>query len=192
MDVLPAGPARAVDVDFQVLWADLDVGCLLDLRDDLDQCERRMPPMGLIEWRQPDQSVDATLRTEPAEGALAGNSDGDALVAGLFTGRLVEDLALHLVALRPAQVHAQQDFGPILGVRPPGAGMDADQRRMLRVRIGEETVDLLLAHVGIECVELVLERALQMAVILGDRQFGQTDDVAGTSFELSPDLDFLA
>ena len=151
-----------------------------------------MPPMGLIEWRQPDQSVDATLRTEPAEGALAGNSDGDALVAGLFTGRLVEDLALHLVSLRPAQVHAQQDFGPILRVRPPGAGMDADQRRMLRVRIGEEKVDLLLAHVGIECVELVLERALQMAVILGDRQFGQTDDVAGTSFELSPDLDFLA
>ena len=67
-----------------------------------------------------------------------------------------------------------------------------DQCRMLRIRIGDEKVDLLLAHVGIECVELVLERALQMAVILGDRQFGQTDDVAGTSLELSPDLDFLA
>src|SRR5207302_1806048 len=99
--MLAAGPARAVDIDLQVLRPDFDVGGLLDLRDDLDQRERRMAPVRLVEWRQPNQPVNAALRAEPAEGAL------------------------------------------------------------------------------------------QMAVVLGHRQFRQTDDVTGPSFEFSPDLDLL-
>ena len=189
--MLAAGPARAVDIDLQVLRPDFDVGGLLDLRDDLDQRERRMAPVRLVEWRQPNQPVNAALRAEPAEGALTRDSDGDALIAGLFTRRLVENLAVHLVAFRPAQVHPQQYLGPILRVRPPRAGMDADQRRVFGVPIGEEKVNLLLAQVGIESSEVLLEGALQMAVVLGHRQFRQTDDVTGPSFEFSPDLDLL-
>jgi len=70
--------------------------------------------------------------------------------------------------------------------------MDADQRRVLGIGIGKQKVDLLLANVGIKSAKVLLERALQMAVILGDRQLGQADDVAGTSLKLSPDLDLLA
>src|SRR5439155_1145474 len=61
----------------------------------------------------------------------------------------------------------------------------------LGMPIGEEKVNLLLAQVGIESSEVLLEGALQMAVVLGHRQFRQTDDVTGPSFEFSPDLDLL-
>ena len=63
---------------------------------------------------------------------------------------------------------------------------------MLGIGVGEEQVDLLLADVSIKSAQLLFERALQMAVVLGDGQLGQADDVAGTSLKLSPDLDLLA
>src|SRR5213594_2176108 len=150
-----------------------------------------MAAMRLVEWRQPDQPVNAALRAEPAEGSLTLDPDGDALIAGLFPRRLVENLALHLVALRPAQVDAQQHLRPILRVRPPGAGVNADQRRVLGIRIGEEQVYFLFANVDIERPQVLLERAPQLAVVLGHRQLGQPDKVTGARFELSPDLDLL-
>src|SRR5207244_12012092 len=146
--MLAAGPARAVDIDLQVLRPDFDVGGLLDLRDDLDQRERRMAPVRLVEWRQPNQPVNAALRAEPAESALTRDSDADALIAGLFTRRLVENLAVHLVAFRPAQVHPQQYLGPILRVPPTRADIAADQRRVLGVPSRQENVNLLLPQVS--------------------------------------------
>src|SRR5438094_8464996 len=143
--MLAASPARSVDIDLQVLRPDFDVGSLLDLRDDLDQRERRMAPVRLVEWRQPNQPVNAALRAEPAEGGLTRDSDGDALIAGLFTRRLVENLAVHLVAFGPAQVRPQQHLGPILRVRPPPAGLDADQGRVLGSPLGESEVNRLCA-----------------------------------------------
>ena len=70
--------------------------------------------MRLVEGREPDQPVDAALSPQPAEGTLARDPHGDALIARLFARRLVQDLGVHLAPFRPAQVHAQQHVGPVL------------------------------------------------------------------------------
>ena len=49
VDVLAAGPGRAVGVDLQIALVDLDLLHLVDERRDLDQREARVPACGGIE-----------------------------------------------------------------------------------------------------------------------------------------------
>ena len=77
--------------------------------------------------RDAHQAVDADLLLQVAEGELALVAHGDALDARLFAGQDVGDLGLEAQALAEAQVHAQQDLGPVLALGAAGAGMDAQE-----------------------------------------------------------------
>ena len=70
--------------------------------------------------------------------------------------------------------------------------MNADQRGIAGIRVGEEQVDLLLLDISIEGAQVLLERLLDVPVILGHRHLGQADDVFGADLEPSPDLDLVA
>jgi hypothetical protein len=63
---------------------------------------------------------------------------------------------------------------------------------MIRIPFGEEQVDLLLADVSIERVQVLLERRLEVAIVLRHRHLGQADDIFCASLELSPYLDLVA
>src|SRR5438067_1208068 len=83
------------------------------VRPHLDQGEARVPPLLRVERADPHQPVHATLRLQPPIGPAAADIEGHRLEAGLLALRLVQDLRPVPVALRPAQVHAQQHLGPI-------------------------------------------------------------------------------
>ena len=70
--------------------------------------------------------------------------------------------------------------------------MDADQRRVLGVRVGEEQVDLLPADVFVEGLQVLPQRGFDMPVALGDRYLGEADDVPGACLELVPDGNLVA
>src|SRR5579864_5162916 len=106
--MLTAGAARSIGIDLQVVGPDLDRRLILDLWNYFDERERGMAAMRLIEGREAHQPVDAMLRSQPAVGPAAGDSYGDALVAGFFARGLIEDFGLHLLPLSPAQVHTKQ------------------------------------------------------------------------------------
>ncbi|MNF35264.1 hypothetical protein D3C84_161270 [compost metagenome] len=63
---------------------------------------------------------------------------GRALDAGDFTGRQLHDGRVEAAFVGPAQVHAQQDVGPVLGLGTAGAGLD--------VQVGVVHVHLAAEH----------------------------------------------
>ena len=75
------------------------------------------------------------------------------------------DLDREAPALCPAQVHAQHHLGPVLGVGPPGAGVDLGDGVPLVVLAGEQAAQLeivqglgdgfrRLAELALQCLEL--------------------------------------
>ena len=93
--------------------------------------------------RQAHQPVDALLGRQQAVDVLALDRDGGALDAGLVALLDLVDLDLEAAALEPAQVHAQQHLGPVLGLGAAGAGVDGDDGAALVELAAEEA--LLLA-----------------------------------------------
>ena len=72
VDVLAAGALGAVGVDAQVVVGDLaDLDVVVDLRQHLDQRERRVAPLLGVERADAHQPMDAPLGTQVAVGAAA-------------------------------------------------------------------------------------------------------------------------
>jgi hypothetical protein len=60
------------------------------------------------------------------------------LKPGFFAGGLIEDGGAHFFSLRPTKIHAQEDRGPILRLRPAGAGLDGHDGVEIVVLAGEQ------------------------------------------------------
>ncbi len=55
---------------------------------------------------------------------FAGELNGGRFEARFFSRRLIENLGGHSAALRPSQIHAKKDGGPILRFGSTSAGLD--------------------------------------------------------------------
>lgn len=66
VDALPAGAGGAVHVDADVFFRDVDVVDFLDLEQDLDVREGRLPPALVVERRDPHEAVGALFDREGA------------------------------------------------------------------------------------------------------------------------------
>ena len=72
------------------------------------------------------QAMHTGFGAQPAKGVVALYVDGCRLDARHFARRDLDQLRLEAVVLGPAQVHAQQDIGPVLGFSTTGAGLDIE------------------------------------------------------------------
>jgi len=101
------------------------------------------------------QAVHADLGAQPAEGVLTLDVHGGALDAGDFTFGQLDDGGVEATLVGPAQVHAQQDVGPVLRLGAAGAGLD--------VQVGVVHVHLAAEH----ATELKLGEGLFQGLQLG-------------------------
>ena len=101
---------------------------VLDQRPDVDLGEAGVAAGGGVEGGDPDQPVDAALGGEEAVGVLAAGDEGRRLEPGLLPRRGLRHLDLEAAPFGPAQVHPQEDLGPVLGVGAARAGVDGDDR----------------------------------------------------------------
>src|SRR5262249_60291832 len=78
--MLTACPGRSVCGDAEVVRVDLYLRllCIVQLRHDLDQCERRVPAVILVERGNSDKAMDAVLGAEQTIGAATPEDDGGA------------------------------------------------------------------------------------------------------------------
>ena len=120
----PPAPPDAERIDAQIVRLDVDFDLVVDLRVDENRGERRVAARVGVERRDAHQAVHADLGLQQAVGVLAVDFESDGLDARAFALQPVGDHGLEAVALRPAQVHAQQHFGPVLAFGAAGAGMD--------------------------------------------------------------------
>src|SRR5438270_8430157 len=107
--------------------------------------------MGLVERALADETVDAALGLEHSVGVLTLDGERGGLEARLLARARLDELGLEAAVGGPAQVHAEQDLGPVLCVRAAGAGVDRDDRVAGVVLAVEERVLL-------EPLELAAER----------------------------------
>ena len=128
--VLPARPAGAKDVFANVLVAEFDVGLFGDLRRDVHGGETRLPLAFGVEGADPHEAMNARLALEISVGHRAADGDRGAVDAGLLVVLAVEQLGVVVVVLRPGQIHAEEHFGPIVGVGAAVAGVDRQQGGM--------------------------------------------------------------
>ena len=82
--------------------------------------------MGLVERREPDESMDSPLGLEDSVCVVAGDGEGRRLETRLLAGRGLEQLGLKAAIRRPPEVHAKEHLGPVLRVGPPRAGVNRD------------------------------------------------------------------
>ena len=119
----------------------------------VDARERGLAAVGLVERRQAHQPVDALLGLDDAVRVVALERERGRLDARLLARRRLDQLGLVAAVLGPAQVHAQQHLGPVLGVGAAGAGRDLHERGAAVVLAGEERgllerVDLARGRAG--------------------------------------------
>ena len=172
VDVLAALARRAVGVDAQFLGVDVDGDRVVDFGDDEDGGERGVAALVGVEGRDAHQAVDADLLLQVAEGELALVAHGDALDPGLLAGQDVGDLGLEAQALAEAQVHAQQDLGPVLALGAAGAGVDA-QEGVAGVAVAVEVMlDLGLLDVSCSSAIFCSSSRQQLGVLVDQLQVG--------------------
>ena len=147
VDVLPALAAGAERIDAQLFRANVDLDAIVDFRNDEDRSKRSVPPRGLIERRDAHQAVDAGFSRQQPVGIFTLELDGSVLDAGFFARRLIENHGVDALALRPAQIHAQEDRSPVLGLGAACARLDGHDGVEMIGLAGEQRARLLFGDV---------------------------------------------
>ena len=126
VDVLAAVAAGAEGVNAQVVGLDVDFDAIVNFGNDEGGSERGVAARGLVEGRDADEAMDAAFAGQHAEGVFALDLDRGGFDAGFFTGSGIEDGGAEAFLLGPAQVHAQEHFGPVLRFGAAGAWLYGD------------------------------------------------------------------
>jgi hypothetical protein len=93
------------------------------------------------------------------------------------------------VALGPAQVHAQQHLGPVLGLGAAGAGLDVDET-VGRVHLaGEHAAELEAGEFLLEAFEVRADRIDGLRVVFLEGQIEEVPRVREALVELLEDAD---
>src|SRR5579864_5375292 len=151
--VLPAGARRAERVDADVVVVDVDGGRVVEQRRDDHLREARVAAMRGVERAQTHEAVLAALGLEDAVRVLALDRERRGLDPVLLPRARLEDLGREAAPLGPAQVHAEQDLGPVLRVGAAGVGLDRDDGVTGVVFAGEERVLLQLCQLLLGLVQ---------------------------------------
>src|SRR5690606_30751839 len=144
VDVLATGARGAVDVGPEVGRIDLDVDVVVDLGRHEHRGEAGVAAVVRIEPRLAYQPVHPGLGLEPAVGVLALDPEGGRLDARHFAAGDLQQFGLPAARLGPAQVHAQQHLGPVLGLGAAGARLDVDEGVAAVHLAGEHALELQL------------------------------------------------
>ena len=124
--VLATGTGGAVGVGAQIGRIDVDLDVVVDFRRGEHRGERGVATVAGVERTLAHQTVHADFGAQPAEGVLALDMHGGALDAGDFASGQFHDGGFETVLVGPAQVHAQQHVGPVLGLGAAGTGLDVE------------------------------------------------------------------
>ena len=126
--VLAARAARPENVLAYIRLVDFHLDAVVDLRRDIDRREARLTLAFRIERTDPHEPVDPHFTLQIAVRHRTADGERHALNAGDVVGNTVEDFNRVIVLLGPLRVHPLQHFGPVVGIRPAVASVNAEDR----------------------------------------------------------------
>ncbi len=157
-----------------------------------------MPAVAGVERALAHETMHAGFGAQPAVGVLARELDRGALDARDFARVRVDHFGGEAAGRAPAQVHAHEHLGPVLGFGAAGAGLDIHEGAV-RIHLAvEHALQFELAHAGFEAVGVLLDVGGGGLVVLA---FGELEQLGGVGdafggavdlFELSGKLGAFA
>src|SRR5689334_13846756 len=166
--VLAAGARCAERVDPDILFLDIDLDLVIDLRIHEHAREAGVAARVGVERRNPYQPVYADFALQQAVRVLAIHFESGALDPRAFALQAVRNHGLKALAFSPAQVHAKQHLRPILAFGPAGARMDRDDRVAMIVLAGEQHRRLQLLHQFAHALQFALDLAIHRLAFAGE------------------------
>jgi hypothetical protein len=137
------------------------------------------------------QAVHADFGTQPAKGVFTLDVHGGALDPGDFTGRQLHDGRVETAFVGPAQVHAQQNVGPVLGFGAAGTGLDV-QVSVVRVHfVAEHASEFQLGQAFFETGQLGDDIAHCAFVVFFDGHVQQVAAIGQTRVQFVQGIDDL-
>src|SRR3546814_16483066 len=106
LDVLTAGARRAIGVDLEVAFVDLDLDIVVDHRIDPDAREAGVAPRRAVVGRDADEAVNAAFGLGIAIGIFALHQHRRRFDARLFARLIFDELDLHPPLFGPPPIHA--------------------------------------------------------------------------------------
>jgi hypothetical protein len=129
---------------------------------------------GLIERRNADQPVNASLGREQPVRVVTGHDHRHALDSSLVAGLEIDDVAPKSATLGPAQIHAHEHLGPVLRLGAARTGMNRDNRVLLVELAGQHRPNLGRLHVARVAFQRGPEIGRHVFAVLGPiEQHGQ-------------------
>ena len=136
--------------------------------------------------------MHARLALEEAVGILARDLDGRRLDPRLVPGEEVHDLRLEARALAPAEIHPEEHLRPVLRLRPTGARMDREDRRLGVVGAGHHDLQLELVEIFTEARDLGGDLGVEAPVVRLGRKLEEHGEVLGAGDQLLQPTDVPA
>ena len=183
VDVLTPGATGAIGIHAQVRRVDLDVDAVVDLRRDEHRGKRGMAPIARIERRFAHQAMHAGFGAQPTEGVGAVEADRGAFDTGHFAARGLDQLRGKSLGFAPAQIHAQEHFGPVLSFGAARAGLNI-QKGMVRIRgAAEHAAKFQFGQQRAQGFDVLGEVAERRPVAFLGGQLQQIESVRGAAVE---------
>ena len=137
------------------------------------------------------QPVHTNLGAQPAEGVFALDVDGSALDAGDFTFGQLDDLGSETALVGPAQVHTQENVGPVLRLGAAGTGLDI-QVAVVRVHFAaEHAAEFQPLEDAAQTLQLGRNVVYGALVVFFDSHVEQVAGVGQSTFEIVDGFDDL-
>ena len=184
VDVLSAGPRRAVGVDAAIGLVDVDLDAVVDHRIDPDRGEAGVTAGVRVERRNPHEAMHAELGLQPAVGVVALDDDGRRLDARFVASSLFDHLDVELAPLGPANVHAQEHARPVAALRAAGAGVDFEIGVVGVGLAGEQRLELAPLALGLQRLQRCEALRLGRCIALGLAEFDECRRVVEFALDL--------
>src|SRR5690554_2197072 len=118
VDMLTTGTGCTIGVDFQIAFVNLYLETVVDYRIDPDAGKAGMTFGSAIVRRNTHEPMDAAFGFGKAIGILASDFEGGRLDTSLISSLIIDHRDFIAARFRPALIHTQQHFCPVLAFRP--------------------------------------------------------------------------
>jgi len=175
--VLTALAGRAIGVDAQVFFVDVDFYGIVNFRGDENRGERSVSAFVGVERRNPHQTMHTGFGLEVAVSVFALHDCGHVLYAGLFSVLNVEQVPVEAIALGVTLIHAHQHCGPVLRFRAARTGIYGDNGIGSIGRPGKHLLELLVFDHQRQLVQHIFCVFFKRRIVFFASQFEQRTQV---------------
>jgi len=142
-----------------------------------------------VERRDPHETMNSDLGHQQTVGIEPFDSDRDRFHPSFLTGLVVNQLRAVAMLLRPAEVHAQQHFGPVLRFGSAGARMNCEESVALGVFAAQQGGGFDAAQLVIQPLNLLLDVFRDVLAFAG--KFEKSLQILYRALQFSIQLDII-